>query len=61
MEPERAMTFRTTILAVVSALVMLSGCATTGENNTTYADYQGYGPQPFLGAKSGANVGIPLQ
>ncbi|WP_200943843.1 MULTISPECIES: hypothetical protein [unclassified Rhizobium] len=55
------MTFRTTILAVVSALVMLSGCATTGENNTTYADYQGYGPQPFLGAKSGANVGIPLQ
>lgn len=55
------MIFRTTILAVVSALVMLSGCATSGENNTTYANYQGTGPQPFLGANSGANVGIPLR
>lgn len=55
------MTMKTMILAVVSALLLLSGCATSGENNTTYADYQGIGPQPFLGAKSGASVGIPLR
>ncbi|MDQ0320424.1 ABC-type uncharacterized transport system auxiliary subunit [Pararhizobium capsulatum DSM 1112] len=54
------MNFRSVTFAVLSALAMLSGCASTGGNNTTYADYQGAYPQPFLGAKSGANVGIPL-
>ncbi len=55
------MTFRSVTLAVVSALAILSGCASTSGNNTSYANYQGAYPQPFLGAGSGANVGIPLQ
>ncbi|WP_198935112.1 hypothetical protein [Pararhizobium arenae] len=55
------MTVKSVTLAVLGALLMLSGCASTGGNNTTYANYQGSYPQPFLGAQSGANVGIPLQ
>lgn len=40
------------------ALLALSGCASTGANNTTYAQYQGYGPVPDFGASDAGGVRI---
>ncbi len=47
------------LMAVAAlALLALSGCASTGANNTTYAKYQGYGPVPDLGASDSGGVRI---
>ncbi|WP_275789321.1 hypothetical protein [Pararhizobium gei] len=42
------------LMAVAAVtLIALSGCASTGAGNTTYAQYQGAYPQPDLSASSG--------
>lgn len=49
------------LMAVAAiALIALSGCASTGAGNTTYAQYQGSYPQPDFSAANGpGGVRIP--
>ncbi|MDW5317974.1 hypothetical protein [Rhizobium sp. PL01] len=48
------------LMAVAAlALLALSGCASTGAaNNTTYSQYQGYGPTPDFGASDPGGVRV---
>lgn len=40
------------LIAAALALTALSGCASTGAGNTTYAQWQGPNPVPDVGAAS---------
>lgn len=44
--------------AAALALLILSGCASTGAGNTTYAQWYGPSPVPDFGAASGGGVRI---
>ncbi len=47
------------LMAVAAlALLAVSGCASTGANNTTYSQYQGYSPVPDFGASNPGGVRV---
>jgi len=52
------MPLRSLMVVAAMALLALSGCASTGANNTTYAQYQGYGPVPDFGASDPGGVRV---
>lgn len=44
------------LTAVMMALAVLSGCTSTGANNTTYAEWYGPNPVPNFSAASPGGV-----
>lgn len=54
------MAFKPFILVAAAALLALSGCASTGAGNTTYAQYQGYRPVPDFGASEPGGVRMAI-
>ncbi|WP_426233195.1 hypothetical protein [Pararhizobium sp. DWP3-4] len=52
------MPLKSLMAVTVLALLALSGCASTGANNTTYSQYQGYSPVPDFGAADPGGVRI---
>jgi hypothetical protein len=55
---EKTMPLKSLMAVAALALLALSGCASTGANNTTYAQYQGYGPVPDFGASDAGGVRV---
>lgn len=47
---------RTLLMVTAIVLLTLSGCATSGSGNTTYAQWTGAYPQPDLSASSPGGV-----
>lgn len=48
------------VAAATLVFITLSGCASTGETNTTYSNYQGYRPEPSLNASTAGPGGVRL-
>jgi len=55
---EKIMPLKFLIAAAAIVLLALSGCASTGANNTTYSQWQGAYPQPDFGASSSGGVRV---
>ena len=53
------MSTKTLMAAVAMVLLSLSGCASTGDGNTTYAQYQGSQPIPDFGASDPGGMRVP--
>lgn len=53
------MSLRPILVAAALALLTLSGCASTGSNNTTYAQPQGLGPDATIGGDRSSGMGGP--
>ena len=53
------MSAKTLMIAVATMLLTLSGCASTGDGNTTYAQYQGSQPIPDFGASDPGGMRVP--
>lgn len=52
------MSVKSLTIAAALAVLSLSGCASTGAGNTTYAQWQGAYPQPDLRASESGGVRI---
>ncbi|MQW88316.1 hypothetical protein [Sinorhizobium saheli] len=46
------------LIAAALAVAVLSGCTSTGANNTTYAQWYGPNPVPDFGASSPGGVRV---
>jgi hypothetical protein len=55
---ENTMPLRFLMAVAALALLAVSGCASTGANNTTYSQYQGYSPVPDFGASDPGGVRV---
>jgi len=55
---EKPMTLKALMAVAALSILALSGCASTGGTNTTYAQYQGYSPVPDFGASDPGGVRI---
>lgn len=53
------MPLRYLLTATAMVLLILSGCASTGSNNTTYAQPQGLGPDATIGGDRSSGMGGP--
>ncbi|WP_200952148.1 hypothetical protein [Rhizobium sp. Root482] len=53
------MSAKTLMTAVATIFLTLSGCASTGDGNTTYAQYQGSQPIPDFGAADPSGMRVP--